>query len=314
MIHDLDTLEQSCEATINAICDNVKKLDGSAQIFGYEISIREIQIVIVLVIAFCFIRHILANKLFPMLSEILFWDRIRFKEKFGESLFFCLYYSIIWSNSINLAIKEMWFWDTTYYWVPYSAYFPYKFKLIFMIQLAFYISATFMLFTSARKKHSDRWMMMFHHLLTSTLIASSYVVGQWRIGMIVFIFHDIADVFLELAKMMGYIQMYYIQKLVFGLFLMAWFIPRGVLYVWRILMSSLFQSKEYMQTKGDIHMYLAFNLLLVMLWGLNILWSVSIIKFTFKVVQNGESKDYRSDEEEEKACSKKIFSKKENRI
>lgn len=170
-----------------------------------------------------------------------------------------------------------------------------------------------MLFDSARKKHSDRWMMMIHHILTSTLIISSYLAGQWRIGMIVFILHDIADIFLELAKMMGYIQRYYVQKIIFIFFLISWFVPRGVLYFWRILMSSLFESKDYVLTKDDVKLYIYFNMLLAFLWGLNILWSISIIRFAFRVIKDGESKDYRSDDEEEVnglSKEKKWFQKK----
>lgn len=153
---------------------------------------------------------------------------------------------------------------------------------------------------------------MIHHILTSTLIISSYLAGQWRIGMIVFLLHDIADIFLELAKMMGYIQLYYVQKVVFALFLISWFVPRGGLYLWRILSSSLFESKDYVLTRDDVKLYIYFNILLAFLWGLNILWSISIIKFAFRVVKSGESRDYRSDgdDEIEETNLKKISSKK----
>lgn len=78
-------------------------------------------------------------------------------------------------------------------------------------------------------------------------------------------------------------------------------------------MSSLFESKDYVLTKDDVKLYIYFNMLLAFLWGLNILWSISIIRFAFRVIKDGESKDYRSDDEEEVnglSKEKKWFQKK----
>jgi ceramide synthetase len=42
--------------------------------------------------------------------------------------------------------------------------------------------------------------MVFHHLVTIWLIWFSYVVGYWKIGLLVLVVHDIADIPLEAAK------------------------------------------------------------------------------------------------------------------
>lgn len=177
----------------------------------------------------------------------------------------------------------------------------YKFKLLYLTQFAFYASSSVMIFASSRRKHSDRYLMLSHHALTSLLIASAYIVGQWRIGMIVFLLHDIADVFLELSKLLGYVKLYDVQKGTFVLFLLAWFVPRWILYPWRVVNSSVFESKVWMYRRGDISLYLYFNLLLLILWSISAIWSVSISGFAISVLAKGAHTDYRSDEDQEES-------------
>ena len=46
--------------------------------------------------------------------------------------------------------------------------------------------------------------MFFHHLVTMILVGCSYLLGYFRIGVIVMILHDISDPIMEIAKIFHY--------------------------------------------------------------------------------------------------------------
>lgn len=55
-------------------------------------------------------------------------------------------------------------------------------------------------------KKTDNLLLSAHHLVTIGLIGSSFVGGYSRIGLVVLMFHDLADVFLEFAKFAKYLS------------------------------------------------------------------------------------------------------------
>lgn len=53
-------------------------------------------------------------------------------------------------------------------------------------------------------KRSDFWALAAHHLVTVSLVATSYYMNFTRIGHIVIILLDVADILLPLAKVSKY--------------------------------------------------------------------------------------------------------------
>nr|CAD7601984.1 unnamed protein product [Timema genevievae] len=68
----------------------------------------------------------------------------------------------------------------------------------YMISLAFYWSLTVSQFFDVKRK--DFWQMFIHHIATISLMAFSWVCNLHRIGTLVLVIHDCADIFLEDQK------------------------------------------------------------------------------------------------------------------
>nr|CAD7573744.1 unnamed protein product [Timema californicum] len=70
----------------------------------------------------------------------------------------------------------------------------------YMISLAFYWSLTVSQFFDVKRK--DFWQMFIHHIATISLMAFSWVCNLHRIGTLVLVIHDCADIFLEFWRLL----------------------------------------------------------------------------------------------------------------
>ncbi|VVC87591.1 unnamed protein product [Leptidea sinapis] len=70
----------------------------------------------------------------------------------------------------------------------------------FGISITFYWSLTISQFWDVRRK--DFWQMFIHHIATIALFSFSWVCNLHRIGTLVLICHDCADIFLELCDLL----------------------------------------------------------------------------------------------------------------
>ena len=68
-----------------------------------------------------------------------------------------------------------------------------------MISLAFYWSLAVSQFFDVKRK--DFWQMFIHHIATICLMAFSWICNLHRIGTLVLLIHDCADIFLEVSSM-----------------------------------------------------------------------------------------------------------------
>lgn len=66
-----------------------------------------------------------------------------------------------------------------------------------MVSMAFYWSLSFSQFFDVKRK--DFWQMFIHHIATITLMCFSWVGNLTRIGSLVLLIHDCADIFLEVS-------------------------------------------------------------------------------------------------------------------
>lgn len=64
-----------------------------------------------------------------------------------------------------------------------------------MISMAFYWSLTVTQFIDVKRK--DFWQMFIHHMVTLLLMSLSWVCNLHRVGSLVLVVHDCADIFLE---------------------------------------------------------------------------------------------------------------------
>lgn len=74
--------------------------------------------------------------------------------------------------------------------------------------------------------------MTAHHVITTLLVLSSYVVHFTRVGNMVLVVMDVADVVLCTAKCMKYLgeRLAKLCDFVFGVFIVVWVVTRHVIY------------------------------------------------------------------------------------
>lgn len=66
-----------------------------------------------------------------------------------------------------------------------------------MISMAFYWSLTASQFFDVKRK--DFWQMFVHHIVTLLLMSLSWICNLHRVGSLVLVVHDCADIFLEVS-------------------------------------------------------------------------------------------------------------------
>jgi acyl-CoA-dependent ceramide synthase len=97
----------------------------------------------------------------------------------------------------------------------------------------------------------DFGIMMFHHFLTSFLVGSSYYFNFTKVGHVVLVEQDFADIFLPFAKIFKYGGYTLIQDIFFHLFAISWIPTRHGIYFW-IYHSILYHSVPVAQEQGTM--------------------------------------------------------------
>uniref|UniRef100_A0A8C0P2Q8 sphingosine N-acyltransferase n=1 Tax=Canis lupus familiaris TaxID=9615 RepID=A0A8C0P2Q8_CANLF len=220
--------------------------------------------------------------------------------KFCESMWRFSFSLYVFTYGVRFLKKTPWLWNTRHCWYNYP-YQPLTTDLhyYYILELSFYWSLMFSQFTDIKRK--DFGIMFLHHLVAIFLISFSYVNNMARVGTLVLCLHDSADVLLEAAKMANYAKFQKICDLLFVMFAMVFITTRlGIFPLW-VLNTTLFESWEIV---GPYPSWWVFNLLLLLIQGLNCFWSYLIVKIACKAISKGKagkwnplhvSKDDRSD-------------------
>lgn len=91
-----------------------------------------------------------------------------------------------------------WF-NTSQYWINYPhALISGNMKRYYLMQLAFWFQQLYSLHTEKRRK--DHLAMLSHHIITITLVGSSYYCNATRVGNAVLCCMDLSDIFLSVSS------------------------------------------------------------------------------------------------------------------
>ncbi|XP_055374984.1 ceramide synthase 6-like [Condylostylus longicornis] len=214
--------------------------------------------------------------------------------KFCENSWRCLYYLFSFVYGIIILSDKPWFWDIKHCWYGY----PHQsisndIWWYYMISMSFYWALTFSQFSDVKRK--DFWQMFVHHAVTLLLMALSWVCNLHRVGSLVLVVHDCADIFLEAAKMTKYASYQKLCDTIFAIFTVIWIITRLGFYP-RIIYSS---SVEAPRILPMFPAYYIFNSLLIMLLLLHIAWTYLILQIAYNALKVGQmEKDIRSSSSE----------------
>lgn len=221
--------------------------------------------------------------------------------KCSESMWKFTYYVTMQLWVISIMQKEPWLLKTNEYFNGWpNQELTQSLKLFYMCQGGFYAYSivSLLAWETPRK---DSAVMMFHHIITSILIAVSYLSCFFRIGTIILALHDTSDVFVELAKICKYSEKELAASISFGVFAITWLLERLIFFPFWIIravsMEILEPLKKY--SSHPYTLYSVFNSMLLMLLACHIYWWKLICKMIFRQLHNkgkvGE--DIRSDSE-----------------
>lgn len=162
-----------------------------------------------------------------------------------------------------------------------------------MISMAFYWSLTFSQFFDVKRK--DFWQMFFHHMITLLLISLSWMCNLHRVGSLVLLVHDCADILLEAAKLTKYANYQKACDVIFAVFTFVWIFTRLGLFP-RIIYSTSVEAKRVVPM---FPAYYIFNTLLILLLILHCVWTYMILQIAIRAIRVGQMDgDVRSSSDE----------------
>lgn len=160
-----------------------------------------------------------------------------------------------------------------------------------MISMAFHWSLTFTQFFERKRK--DFWQMFTHHMCTVLLTSFAWICNIHRVACMIMVVHYCADVFLELAKTLNYAKIERACDAVFGFFTIVWIITRLMIFP-RIIYACMFETYQ-----PQFPAYFFFNVLLVGLLIMHIIWTHAIFQVIARSIKSGGVQgDVRSSSDE----------------
>ncbi|XP_045490395.1 ceramide synthase 5 [Pieris rapae] len=233
----------------------------------------------------------LAKQLDMTERQVERWWRLRRSQdkpstltKFCENAWKVTFYVFNFSFGVYILWDKEWLWDIDQCYIGY----PHQgltddIWWYYMISSAFYWSLTISQFWDVRRK--DFWQMFVHHLATIALLSFSWVCNLHRIGTLVLLLHDCADIFVEGVKASKYAGY---QKLCDALFLaliVAWISTRVVIFPFYIIWSTLVRAPQLVPM---FPAYYIFNSLLCLLLVLHVVWTTLILQIAYNAMKAGQ--------------------------
>lgn len=203
--------------------------------------------------------------------------------KFCESSWRCIYYTFSFTYGLIVLWNKPWFWDVNHCWHGY----PHQsidadIWFYYMFSMAFYCSLMVSQFFDI--KHKDFWLMFIHHVITLLLLALSWICNFHRVGALVLLIHDCADIFLDATKMAKYANYQRLSDILSGVFTIAWLVTRLGFYP-RVIYSTTVEAPRIMVVPTA---YYVFNGMLMLLLCIHIVWTAVILKAIYQAIKVGK--------------------------
>lgn len=226
-------------------------------------------------------------------------------QRFMEQSYSIVYYGI--SSPLGLYIMyhtPMWFFKTSEFYREY----PHKtheflFKFYYLAQAGFWAQQSVVLMLHLEKPRKDYNELIFHHIITMSLIFLSYRFHFTWIGLAVYITMDVSDLFLSASKTLNYLNSPLVVPFYIS-FNFIWFYMRHYLNI-KILWSILTEFKtigpyklnfKTQQYKCWISQPIVFTLLFL-LQCVNLYWFALMVRILIRYIRFNVAKDDRSDDD-----------------
>ncbi|CAG5126840.1 unnamed protein product, partial [Candidula unifasciata] len=218
--------------------------------------------------------------------------------KFTECSWQLLFYTVSFSYGLYALWDKPWLWVTVNCWIGWpKQHIDNDIFILYLLELSFYWSLLFAIFFKRDYQKKDKNEMIMHHLVTILLIYFSWACNFVRVGSLVLVVHDVADPWLNIAKMLKYAKYQMLCEIFFGILIFTWIVSRLVVYPLWVLNASAVEIHDYVTT---FPAYWFFNGLLFVLQLLHIMWTYFILHIVFEKLRTGTiEKDARSESDSE---------------
>jgi acyl-CoA-dependent ceramide synthase len=237
--------------------------------------------------------------------------------RFMEQVYTAIYFSVFGPFGLYVMSKtDIWYFNTTAMFEE----FPHReheahFKAYYLLEASYWAQQAIVLVLQLEKPRKDFKELVWHHIITLSLIGLSYRFHFTHIGLAVYITHDISDLFLATSKTLNYLDSPLMAPF-FTVFVLMWVYQRHYLnlkILWAVLtkfrtVGPFELNWETQQYKCWISQIITF-VLLASLQAVNLFWLYLIFRVSKNYVFNVTIADERSDnegEEEEEVPSKEL--------
>jgi ceramide synthetase len=213
--------------------------------------------------------------------------------RFTESAWRITFYAFAFVYGIYTLSDKPWMWNSIHCFIDYPHHSVSNTEWwYYNIELAFYLSLIVSQFYDIQRK--DFWQMFIHHIVTVMLLCFSWACNLVRIGTLVLVIHDFADVPLEGAKLARYVRNDTVSNIVFAVFTVSWIVSRLGLLPYRVI---AYSSHYALEVVPMFPAYWIFNALLCALQVLHIVWTWLILRIAYNAIYNDGVKDLRESDE-----------------
>ncbi|OQV06732.1 hypothetical protein CLAIMM_11264 [Cladophialophora immunda] len=227
--------------------------------------------------------------------------------RFMEQVYTAIYFGIFGPFGLYVMSRgSLWYFNTTAMFEG----FPHRkhegvFKAYYLLQAAYWAQQALVLMLQLEKPRKDFKELVFHHIVTLSLIGLSYRFHFAKMGIAVYITHDISDFFLATSKTLNYLDSVIVGPYYF-LFMCVWIYLRhyiNILILWATLtefrtVGPYELNWETQQYKCWISQIITFSLL-ASLQAVNLFWLFLILRIAKNFAFSNIRADERSDDEEE---------------
>nr|KAF6287119.1 ceramide synthase 3 [Pipistrellus kuhlii] len=216
-------------------------------------------------------------------------------KKFQEACWRFAFYLMITVAGIAFLYDKPWVYDLGEVWngYPRQPLLPSQYWY-YILEMSFYCSLLFSLGSDVKRK--DFLAHVIHHLAALSLMSFSWCANYIRSGTLVMIVHDVADIWLESAKMFSYAGWKQTCNTLFFIFSAIFFISRLIIFPFWILYCTLVIPMLYLE---PFFSYIFLNLQLMVLQVLHLYWGYFILKMLKRCIFTKNIQDVRSDDEDE---------------
>jgi len=222
--------------------------------------------------------------------------------KFAQSVMEVVIYGSFMLIGLRVVPSQEWVWPSAKWWMGFAEggheVMRADLRCFYIMYVARYFQAIVSVLLEPKRK--DFVEMIVHHVVTVTVIYISYIYGWNRVGVVVMVLLDPADVPLHLAKLCKYTAevtkvhfWQWVADRLFEVFAVVFFITRLVLYGY-VCWSAHIEATRYFPKGLPEWTCVA---LLYTLLALQIYWFFLIIKVAVKLFRGCNVEDPRSDDE-----------------